>query len=84
MNDIPEYLKPAIGFAMWHLQQGCLPEDIPWDQDKHGRFKDFSGSLRRRCVHQALRNVAITDLFNAGPDSITVDECRKALGYEGD
>jgi hypothetical protein len=82
MNDIPEYLKPAIGFAMWHLQQGCAAQDIPWDKDKHGRFKDFSAAQRQLCVQQARRNVDITDLFNAGPDSISVDECRSALWPE--
>jgi hypothetical protein len=80
MKPIPEYLKPAVGYAMWHIRYGPTPGVVPWGNDRHGRFDDLSAATRLLCIRIAQYNIDLCNLFNDGADDICIDDCVRLLG----
>lgn len=64
-NDIPEYWKPAIGFALWHLQQGDDTKAILDAFRTRHRQGDLTENDLLSAVAIARRCLDLCDLWSA-------------------
>lgn len=75
MMAIPEYAKPAVGWAMYHLDRDEVPERVWIMLAAHRDYGSFSEELRQRVLCQALRNLAASDAYRLQPKPTTLQKC---------